>query len=371
MDNPLLHPSRNLVRGTVFMAIVWVAATVGYMRAGWSFQDAFYMVTLTVFTVGYGEVRPVDTQFLHWVTIGTMAVGCTGMIFLSGALVQFMTLNPLQQLLGGRRVQSEIDKLENHIIVCGFGRIGVELAKALKDGRAPYVVIEQDERRVTQARDAGHACLQGDATSEALLMDAGIARARALVTVVPNDAANVFITLSARSLNSKIEIVARGDAVSTERKPAHGANKVVLPTHIGAERIAEILLFPETSRFIRESERMRELEKAAARTSASPIEVVVAPEDGALTSLTIEEIESRTNSAFFVVQIDRRGGDSITSPDKKTRVEAGDGVAVIGRSAQAITALFAAPRQTACFGPRAVKTLSALTRVVFQIAKRY
>ncbi|MGA7433864.1 MAG: NAD-binding protein [Xanthobacteraceae bacterium] len=344
MDNPLLHPSRNLFRGTAFMAIVWVAATTGYMRGGWNFQDAFYMVTLTVFTVGYEEVRPIDTQFLHWLTMGTMAFGCTGMIFLSGALVQFMTLSPLQQILGGRRVQAEVDKLENHIIVCGYGRIGVELAKALKDGRAPYVVLEQNEQRVRHARDAGHSCLQGDATNEATLLDAGIARARALATVLPNDAANVFITLSARSLNSKIEIIARGDAVSTERKLVHaGANKVVLPTHIGAERIAEILLFPETSRFIRESQRMRELEKQL-RNLGLVIEVVVAPEGGALTDLTIEEIESRTNSAFFIVQINRRDGDAITGPDKKTRVEAGDGVAVVGRSAQAINAMFAAPR---------------------------
>jgi voltage-gated potassium channel len=346
MDNPLLHPSRNLIRGAAFMAIVWVAATVGYMRAGWDFQDSFYMVTLTVFTVGYGEVRPIDTEYLHTLTIGTMAFGCTGMIFLSGALVQFMTLNPLQQLLGGRRVQSEIDKLEKHIIVCGYGRIGVELARALKDGRASYVVVEQDDRRVGQARDAGHNCLQGDATNEALLMDAGISRARALVTVVPNDAANVFITLSARSLNPKIQIIARGDAVSTERKLIHaGASKVVLPTHIGAERIAEILLFPETSRFIHESGGMRELGKQL-RNLGLVIEVVVVPEGGALTGLTIEDIEARTNSAFFIVQINRRGGDSITSPDKTTRVEAGDGVAVVGRSAQAINAMFAAPRHT-------------------------
>ncbi len=178
------------------------------------------------------------------------------------------------------------------------------------------------------------------------MLDAGIARARALATVLPNDAANVFITLSARSLNAKIEIIARGDAVSTERKLFHaGATKVVLPTHIGAERIAEILLFPETSRFIRESGAMRELEKQL-RNLGLVIEVVVAPEGGALTDLTIEEIESRTNSAFFIVQINRRDGDSITSPDKKTRVEAGDGVAVVGRSAQAINALFATPRQT-------------------------
>src|ERR1700733_4103794 len=161
------YPSRNLVRGSLFMLVVWVAATAAYWKAGWSFQDALYMVTLTVFTVGYGEVRPIDTMFLHVVTMATMAFGCTGMIFLTGALFQFMTFNSLQQLLGSRRVQSEIDKLENHIIVCGYGRIGIELAKALKDGRTPFVLIEQDDHRVGQARDAGHRCLQGDATNEA------------------------------------------------------------------------------------------------------------------------------------------------------------------------------------------------------------
>src|SRR5471032_1113489 len=173
MENLVVYPARNLIRVLLFMLLVWIVATAAYMRVGWSFQDALYMVTLTVFTVGYDEVRPIDTPFLHLVTIATMAIGCTGMIFLSGALVQFMTLNPLQQLLGGRRVQSEVDKLENHIIVCGYGRIGVELAKALKDGRAPYVVLEQEERRVKQARDAGHPCIQGDATNEVSLQDAG------------------------------------------------------------------------------------------------------------------------------------------------------------------------------------------------------
>ena len=345
MDNLIAHPARNLFRGAIFMMIVWIGATGAYERAGWSFADALYMVTLTVFTVGYGEVRPIDTTYLHVVTMATMAFGCTGMIFLSGALIQFMTLNPLQQLLGGRRVQSEIAKLDKHVIVCGYGRIGVELAKALNDGRAPLVVIEQDEHRVARARDEGLNCLQGDATNEATLLDAGIAKARALASVLPNDAANVFITLSARNLNREIEIIARGDAVSTERKLIHaGANKVVLPTHIGAERIAEMLLFPETSRFLHESEHMRDLERQL-RNLGLVIEVVVTPEHGALTNLTIEDIEALTNSAFFIVQINRRDGEAITSPEKKTRINAGDGVVVVGRSAQTINALFAAPRQ--------------------------
>jgi voltage-gated potassium channel len=347
MENLVIHPSRNLIRGALFMLLVWIVATSGYMRAGWDFQDAIYMVTLTVFTVGYGEVHPIDTHYLHWLTMGTMAFGCTGMIFLSGALVQFMTLNPLQQMFGVRRMQSEIDKLSNHIIVCGYGRIGVELAKALKDAGTTLVVLEQDERRVAQARDAGHLALRGDATSEQVLQDAGIERARVLASVLPNDAANVFITLSARNLNRKIEIIARGDAVSTERKLVHaGANKVVLPTHIGAERIAEIILFPETARFVRESDQMRELERTLRNLGLS-IEVIVVPEHGALTGLSIADIEARAAGVFFVVQLNRRNGDNITAPGRETRIEAGDGVVAVGRSSQAINALFAAPRQTA------------------------
>jgi voltage-gated potassium channel len=347
MENLVTYPARNLIRGLMFMLLVWIVATSAYMRAGWSFQDAFYMVTLTVFTVGYSEVHPIDTRYLHIVTLGNMFFGCTGMIFLSGALVQFMTLNPLQQLLGVRRMQSEIDKLTNHIIVCGYGRIGIELAKALKDGRADHVVVEQDQRRVEQARAAGHLTIQGDATSEAILQDAGIERARVLASVLPNDAANVFITLSARNMNRKIDIIARGDAVSTERKLVHaGANKVVLPTHIGAERIAEMILFPETARFVRESDVMRELERTL-RNLGLCIEVVAVPEQGALTNLSIADIEARSMGAFFIVQVNRRDGDTITAPPKDTRIEAGDGVVAVGRSAQAINAMFAAPRQSA------------------------
>ena len=130
------------------MLVVVVLATAGYMEAGWSFQDSLYMVSLTVFTVGYGEVRPINTADLHALTMATMLLGCTGMIFFTGALVQLFTLSPLQQILGVRRAYSEIDKLDGHVIVCGYGRIGVALAKALKDGGAPFVVLEQNERRV-------------------------------------------------------------------------------------------------------------------------------------------------------------------------------------------------------------------------------
>lgn len=342
----LLHsPARNLFRIGAFILVIFVLATTGYMYAGWTFADSIYMVAITVFTVGYGEVHPIDTVYLHVLTMGTMILGCTGMIFFTGALAQFFTIGQLQQVLGLRRVQTEIDKLANHVIICGFGRIGHALARSLKDADTPFVILEQNDRRAMEARDSGYLCLQGDATNEAVLSAVGVERARVMATVLPNDAANVFITLSARNLNPRIEIVARGDAVSTEQKLIHaGADKVVLPTHIGAERIAEIILYPETSRFIRDSERMRDLDRTL-RNLGLVMEVVVVPEKGALTGLSIEEAERRAHGVFFVVQLNRRDGETITAPEKATRIQAGDGVVIVGRSGHAIGALFQAPME--------------------------
>jgi voltage-gated potassium channel len=343
MDKVYLAPARNIIRIGIFILAVFVVATAGYMHAGWTFSDSIYMVAITVFTVGYGEVRPIDTTYLHALTMGTMILGCTGMIFFTGAMAQFFTIGQLQQIFGHRRVQTEIAKLKHHVIICGFGRIGVALAQSLSDGETPFVVLEQNDKRVAEAREAGYLCLQGDATNETVLTNAGIDRARSLVTVVPNDAANVFITLSARNLNPDIEIIARGDAVSTERKLLHaGASKVVLPTHIGAERIAEIILFPETSRFLRESGKMQELGRSL-RSLGLVMEVVVVPEKGALTGHTIAEAETRGHGAFFVVQLNRRDGDPITAPDKSLTIEAGDGVVIVGRAGEAIGAVFSAP----------------------------
>jgi len=341
----LRSPGRTLAAIVLFMLGVIALATLAYMGAGWSFADASYMVLLTVYTVGYGEVHPIATPYLHGVTVALMILGCTGMILLTGALVQFLTITQLQQILGGRRVKAEIDKLENHVIVIGFGRIGLMLAKELKAGGAPFVILEQNETRAAEVRALGHLCLVGDATDETALRDAGIARARTLASVLPNDAANVFITLSARALNPGIEIIARGELPSTESKLIQaGANKVVLPTHIGAERIAEMILFPETARMLRSSEMFSTLERSL-RGLGLDMAVVVAPEKGALTGLSIEQIERRAEGKFFVIQLNRQGGDSITSPDRSLKVEGGDGVMIVSRNGQAARAMFEAPAE--------------------------
>ena len=173
---------------------------------------------LTVYTVGFDEVRPIDTPELRAVTIALIVTGCTGMIFLTGTLIQLITASQLQQFFGSRRMQKEIEHLTDHVIICGYGRIGQMLARELQAGKADFVIIERGDGRMGAARDLGFLSLPGDATDEDVLRRAGVARARALATVLPDDAANVFITLSARSL--KLEAIAAGAflVVALERR---------------------------------------------------------------------------------------------------------------------------------------------------------
>jgi voltage-gated potassium channel len=328
-------PLRNLIFGVLYMLVVMAGAVVAYVKAGWTVGDAFYMVIVTVYTVGYGEVRPVETPLLREITITTIVLGCTGMIYLTGALVQFITLSQINELFGIKRMSNQIDRLRNHVIVCGFGRIGVMLAQGLHAGGADFVILEPADGPVAQARSLGYLCLQADATDEAALQAAGISHARTLATVLSNDAANVFITLSARSLNPNLEIIARGELPSTESKLLQaGANKVVLPTHIGAERIAEMILYQETARFIRGSERMRDFEKVLLSLGLDMQVVVAAPKSPSI-GKTIEMIEQQGNGAFFVVQINRRDGEAVTRPDPSTVVADGDGLVLVGRGGQA------------------------------------
>ena len=342
MNNLAGSPLRNLATTVIFVLVVVALATAAYVHAGWGFSDALYMVLLTVYTVGYGEVHPIDTPYLHGVTMATMILGCTGMILVTGSLVQVLTVFQIQQLLGAKAVTKDIDRLKDHVIVCGFGRIGVMLAKELTAGRAAFVILERDEARLAEARGLGYLCLQGDATDEAVLLAAGVARARVLATVLPDDAANVFITLSARSLNRALQIIARGEAPSTQSKLVQaGADKVVLPTHIGAERIAEMILFPEVASFIHGSERMLDFEKVL-RDLGLELQLVVAHERSAAVGLSVEALEQRGRGAFFVVQITTHDGGAVARPSPETVIAAGDGVLAVGRASAELSALFSA-----------------------------
>jgi voltage-gated potassium channel len=329
-ERVLGSPVRNLVSILVYMAVVVVLATIAYMAAGWSFADASYMVVLTVYTVGYGEVRPIDTPYLHTVTMGTMVLGCTGMILLTSALVQFFTVMQLREMLSSSRMHDRIEKLAGHVVICGYGRIGVMLARDLAAAGTPLIVLERDPAKHEEAEAAGHLTLAGDATEEDALISAGILRARALATVLPDDAANVFITLSARNLNPALEIIARGEAPTTESKLRHaGADRVVLPTHIGAERIARMLLYPESDR-LGENEETARLVRDFSGLGLT-LEQIVVVERSTMDGLNVAEAERRGQGAFFIVRLDRGERGAMVRPAPDERLAAGDRVMLVTR----------------------------------------
>ena len=164
------------------------------------------------------------------------------------------------------------------------------------------------------------------------MKQAGIDRARALATVVSSDPVNVFITLSARSINNSILIIARGEEPSTERKLFQaGANAVVLPAHIGAEQVASMILFPAIAGVIQYSERRRQMELDF-RTLGLEIAIVVAAEGSAFTGLTVEEIERQAEGTFFIVAIEQAGTGAADRPLPTTCIKPGDGVTILCRS---------------------------------------
>lgn len=343
-SNVLGSPLRLLAGTLLFVAGVFAISTIGYVRAGWPLGDAAYMVLLTIFSVGYGEVRPIDTTFLRVWTTMTIVLGCTGMIVLTGALVQVFTLFQFRRLLGLERMHNEIERLSGHTIICGYGRIGVQLARALSEAKHPFLILERTPIRAEEARSRGYLTLLGEATNEDILKQAGVTHARVLASVLPDDATNVFITLSARSLNPDIQIIARGEAPSTESKLFHaGADKVVLPTHIGAERITELILFPGTAPALAETPPMGEVKRQFVDFGLD-LEVVACPAGSALVGSSVREAERRGKGAYFIVRIDRANGQEIRHPGEDVRLEAGDRVMLVLRGSRlSAGAIFAAP----------------------------
>jgi voltage-gated potassium channel Kch len=275
-----------------------------------------------------------------------MVVGCTGMVFTTGSLIQLITVAQFTRIFGNRRMQKEIDSLKGHVVVCGFGRIGQMLSHELQAARMAFVVIDHDPERMAAARKSGHNFLQADATDEETLKRAGTTRAKALATILPKDANNVFITLSARALNPGVFIIARGELPSTERKLIQaGANRVVLPARIGAERVAELLLFDDINSIVA---RMRaggnDRLAADLRMLGLDMEVIAVEAGSKCHKHTVGEIEKLGAGAFLIVALEKRGGGALIQPKQGTFVEAGDGLAIVRRpeKAQVLEELFMA-----------------------------
>jgi voltage-gated potassium channel len=250
----LWRAARVIFPATVFFTVIIFISTLGYSLLGWPPFDAFYMVIITVFSVGYGETQPVDTIAERLWTVAVILGGWSGVVVTLGGITKAVTEGELRRATDTLRKTRAMEHLQQHVIICGYGRIGQTLARELQKAAVPFVVIDRDEERVAQISVDGYLSHRGDATDEGVLEFAGIRRATTIATVLPQDALNVFITLTACNLSQDIQIIARGEHPSTEKKLLQaGANEVILPATIGGLRIAHSILQPAISEIVRGS----------------------------------------------------------------------------------------------------------------------
>jgi voltage-gated potassium channel len=321
---------KRILIGASFFGLTLICAVIGYIMAGWNLLDAIYMVVITVFGVGYGEVLPVNTPHLKIFTMLVIIAGTSSAVYIVGSFIQMITEGEINRALGARRMTREIETLSQHVIICGFGRMGQILARRLADDRHPFVVIDNNHDRTTQAESMGYLVRLGSATDEDILQAAGITRARCLATVLPDDAINIFITLTAREMNPHLLILARGEAPSTEKKlRLAGANQVVLPAAISALRIADMITHPAALAFLDRDDGRTTLNELLAQIDVQVDELAIVPHSP-MVGATIGSLEIRGNGSFIIVALRRANGTTLTHPDKSLFLHEGDTVVVMG-----------------------------------------
>lgn len=350
-----MHESfRRILTGAIFFVITMAIAITGYMVAGWSLLDSVYMVVITTFGVGYGEVHPVESPALRVFTILVIIAGTSSAVYMVGGMVQMITEGEINRALGVHRMMRTIEQLENHVLVCGFGRIGQILARELHGMSIPFVVLDSSGDRATEAEELGYLVVVGDATDEDILRLAGIDRARFLASVLPNDAANVFITLTARGLNPNLVIMARGELPSTEQKlHLAGADHVVLPATIGAMRLAHMIKYPTALDFLDRNDGSSTFNEMLSKMDIQLDELTIS-ETSILVGNLIRDVEIHSKRAFLVVALRRANGTLVPHPPGITPIHAGDTIIVMGHRGDipTIAADFSLKRQMRYRGAR-------------------
>jgi len=243
----------RLLQPFIVLHVIILTGIVGYMVIeNASFVDSLFMTTISITTVGYGEVVPLSEPG-KWFTIFLLITSWGTFAFAITRITQFVVSGEINKYFKTRKLMKDIARLDKHVILCGYGRNGHQAAQVLKAHDIPFIVIEKDEqlilKKIAEGDDILH--LEGDGTDDDLLRLAGVERARALITTLPLDAENVFIVLSARSLNPDIQIISRAsEATSVPKLKKAGANNVIMPDRIGGSHMATLVSKPDVVEFI-------------------------------------------------------------------------------------------------------------------------
>ena len=315
------HPILFICLGIVLLAI----GTLGYVLIdNWPVMDALYMTVITLTTVGYGEIRDISNAGRLF-TIFLIIMGVGFYLYVVSYIIQFLVEGRIREVLGRRRLELQINRLKNHYIVCGYGRIGRVLCRYLVQKYLDVVVIEKNLDRIPVIDEDGVLYIIGDATEEATMIRAGIDRAKGLLTVLATDAANVFLVLTARQHNPDVFIVARAEMNATKNTLlAAGADKVISPYDLGARRMAHAILRPTVIHFL-------ELAFADDQTDIQLEEFTVGSKS-TLAGVKLMDSNIRQDLNLIIISIKKSDGNMIFNPAADYLITQGDTVIVVGES---------------------------------------
>lgn len=322
-----MSPERRLLASLTILTLITIGGSFGYMiTEGVAFDDAFYMTVITVSTVGYGEVFPLAgaSRILTTVLI-VMGVGAA--IYTAILALEI----GLERFLGGeirrRRMAKEIDRLNGHVVVCGFGRVGNQTWKALRREDVPVVVVEEDPQAAQRATDSGALVVEGDATFNEVLEAAGIERARALIACVREDSDNLVIVLTAKHRRRDIPVIARANEIEAQKKlQLAGADRVVSPQLVGANRLAALAAEPRLDEFVDVILHGKLMELR--------IEGFEVGERSVLSGILLRDSDIREMSGAQVLALEAPDGSIVFNPPPTAMIRSGHTLIAIGSSEQ-------------------------------------
>jgi voltage-gated potassium channel len=308
---------------------VWVIGTIGYIIIDdYTLFDAFYMTVITVATVGYGEVAPLShagklfTAFLIITSFGTFAYAVS-------SITKFVIDGEFNEFFKNRKLNATIDKISDHVIICGYGRNGRQAAQVLKKHHKRFVVIENSATLTSALNHKfSELVITGDSTQDEVLIKAGILRAKAIITTLPVDADNLFIVLSARNLNKNLTIISRASEDNSDTKlKIAGADNVIMPDKVGGAHMASLVMKPDVMEFIDHI-----TAEGGDNISLEEISFERIPDE--LKNKTLKDLEIRNRSGANIIGYKTAKGEYIINPSADTLVIPDSKLFVLGTPEQ-------------------------------------
>lgn len=319
----------KVIYALLILALIVVGGTVGFMIVeGWSVWDSFFMTVITVSTVGFNEVNELSqtgqlfTAFLIITSFGTFAYAVS-------AITSYLVGGEYKQYFREYKVLKQTDKLQNHVIVCGYGRVGKQAATQLMAYKDDFVILESDPDTILAHTAEEHLIfLEGDATQDEILEKAGIKRAKALITTLPSDSDNLFVVLTAREINPTLQIISRASkSTSVKKLKIAGADNVIMPDSLGGAHMASLVATPDVVEFLDHISI-----QGSADINLEEISFNELPED--LQSKTLQELNSYQLTGCNIIGLKTPGGEYVINPSPSARIAPHSKLFVLGNPEQ-------------------------------------